>query len=711
MHKILIVEDSPTQAEALRLALVDEGFETVVARTGEEALEILNRDGIDSFDSIVSDVHMPGISGYELCKALKGNTEFRETPFILLTARREPAEIISGLECGADGFLTKPVESKYIAGRLSSLIHNRKMRETGKFRMGVELSFLGKTFNITAEKEQILNLLITTFEDIHLTNAELERKKEELTEAKAKLEDYARHIEVELDVSQEQLKLRNEAIEALDIAVVVMDASRPNRPVEDANPAYERITGYKVQEAYGKSLDLIEGRDTDAAVVAELRAAIDELTPAAGLLQCYRKDGTPFWNDVIVSPVRNSRDVVSHLVVLMRDMSERKTLERQFAQAQKMEAVGQLTGGMAHDFNNLLTIILGNLDLLQEELPSGSRSQAMVGLAIRASLRGAELTRQLLAFSRRQSLEAKVINLKELIGGTIDLLQRTLGEQIEVETSLPDDLWPALADPAQVESALANLAINARDAMAHGGRLTIEAANQHLDAHYAAQNSEVEAGDYVMLAVSDTGSGIPPEIIERVVEPFFTTKEDGKGTGLGLSMVYGFAKQSGGHFKIYSEVGHGTTARLYLPRAHGDAAVDTVPPLGDIVEETGSATILVVEDNADVRQVVTNALSSFGHQVVEAQDANGALEILKQDRRIDLLFTDVVMPGGMSGVELAEQAREFHPGIKILLTSGFAKAAMENAAQSHSVGQLLSKPYRTQDLARAISEALQGSGE
>jgi PAS domain S-box-containing protein len=653
---------------------------------------------------------MPGISGYELCKALKRDDKFREIPFVLLTARKEPAEIISGLECGADGFLTKPVESKYIAGRLSSLIHNRRMRETGKFRMGVELSFLGRTFNITAEKEQILNLLITTFEDIHLTNAELERKKEELTEAKAKLEDYARHIEVELDVSQEQLKLRNQAIEALDIAVVVMDASRPNRPVEDANPAYERITGYKVQEAYGKSLDLIEGRDTDAAVVAELRAAIDELTPAAGLLQCYRKDGTPFWNDVIVSPVRNSRDVVSHLVVVMRDMSERKTLERQFAQAQKMEAVGQLTGGVAHDFNNLLTIILGNLDLLQGEAPLDSRGREMLDQAIRASLRGAELTRQLLAFSRRQSLESKVISLKELIRGTIDLLRRTLGEQIEVETSLPDDLWPALADPAQVESALANLAINARDAMALGGRLTIEAANQHLDMHYAAQNSEVEPGDYVMLAVSDTGSGIPPEIIERVVEPFFTTKEDGKGTGLGLSMVYGFAKQSGGHFKIYSEVGHGTTVRLYLPRARGDAAADT-PPLGGILKEPGSATILVVEDNADVRQVAATTLASFGHQVLEAPDAKAALEILKQDRRIDLLFTDVVMPGGMSGLELAERARELRSGIKILLTSGFAKAAMGNAAQSYAAGQLLSKPYRTQDLARAIRETLQEGGE
>lgn len=707
MQRILIVEDSPTQAEALRIVLTEEGFGVVVARSGEEALDILKEARKDAFDSIVSDVYMPGMSGYELCKTIKSNPDLREVPFVLLTARKEPTEIISGLECGADGFLTKPVEPAYIAGRLHSLIHNRVLRQTGKFRLGVELSFLGRTFNITAEKEQILNLLITTFEDIHLTNAELQRKKDELLEAKAKVEDYARRIEVALDVSQDQLRVRNQAINALDVAVVLTDATHPERPVEDANPAYERITGCGLRAALGRPLGLMEGPETDRTVSAELRMAIAKCVPAAATLLCYRKDGKAFWNDMLISPVNDGHGKISHLVVLMRDVSERRSLERQFAQAQKMEAVGQLTGGIAHDFNNLLTVILGNLDLLQEEVQQAPRLREMIELAVRATLRGADLTRQLLAFSRRQTLEAEVIRLEELVNGTVQLLRRTLGERIEVATRFADDLWPAFADPAQVESALANLAINARDAMPKGGRLTIEAANQTLSAEYAAQNSEVLPGDYVMLAVTDTGTGIAPDIIDKVIEPFFTTKEDGKGSGLGLSMVYGFAKQSGGHFKIYSEVGHGTTMRLYLPRARGQE--DAVQSRAEeTVGDMPRGLILVVEDNPDVRRVAINTLAAFGHSTLEADNAMAALELLQQHQHIDLLFSDVVMPGKLSGVDLAKQAKTLRPGIKILLTSGFAKAALENATGPGAPWHMLSKPYRAEDLTRAVNKVLAG---
>lgn len=687
------------------MVLADEGFSVVVANSGEEALDILKGAKEDAFDSIVSDVYMPGMSGYELCKALKADPKLREIPFVLLTSRKEPTEIISGMECGADGFLTKPVEPGFIAGRLHSLIHNRILRRQGKIRLGVELSFLGRTFNITAEKEQILNLLITTFEDIHLTNAELQRKKDELLEAKAKVEDYARRIEMALDASQDQLRVRNQAINALDVAVVLANATQPQRPVEDANPAYERITGYSLGEALGQPLDLMEGPDTDRAAAADLRAAIEKRVPAAGTLLCYRKDGKTFWNDILISPVNDGHANISHLVVLMRDVSERRSLERQFAQAQKMEAVGQLTGGIAHDFNNLLTVILGNLDLLQEELQQSPRLREMIELAVRATLRGADLTRQLLAFSRRQTLEAEVIRLEELVNGTVQLLRRTLGERIEVVTRFADDLWPAFADPAQVESALANLAINARDAMPQGGRLTIEASNQTLSPEYAAENSEVAPGDYVMLAVTDTGTGIPSDLIDKVIEPFFTTKEDGKGTGLGLSMVYGFAKQSGGHFKIYSEVGHGTTMRLYLPRARGEEDMSRSRTEETLVE-TPRGLILIVEDNPDVRRVAVNTLASFGHRTLEAENAAMALEVLQQNQHIDLLFSDVVMPGPLSGLDLAKRAKEIRPDIKILLTSGFAKAAMEDVAGDGTPWPLLSKPYRAEELTRAVNKVL-----
>jgi signal transduction histidine kinase len=386
--------------------------------------------------------------------------------------------------------------------------------------------------------------------------------------------------------------------------------------------------------------------------------------------------------------------------------AEQKRLEAVLVHAQKMEAVGELTGGLAHDFNNLLAVVIGNLDLLQDEPELRAAAKDSVDLALKASLGGATLIRQLLAFSRRQALSPKPFDLGALVASTRELLARTLGEHIEVEMRLAPDPWPALADASQVESAVANLAINARDAMPNGGRLTLETANKHLDDRYADANPDVQPGDYVMLAVSDTGTGIPPEVLNRVFEPFFTTKEQGKGSGLGLSMVYGFAKQSRGHVKIYSEVGHGTTVRLYLPRAVEEESVATLSaPVHSDPDEI-DAVVLVVEDNIDVRKIVCRLLKDFGCTVIEANSGNAALEILQSDRKIDLMFSDVVMPGGMSGAELVQATRRLRPGIKTLLTTGFAEASLRNQAQFADAGEIITKPYRRQDLARKVRSVL-----
>ncbi|HEX4940123.1 MAG TPA: ATP-binding protein, partial [Candidatus Kapabacteria bacterium] len=305
-------------------------------------------------------------------------------------------------------------------------------------------------------------------------------------------------------------------------------------------------------------------------------------------------------------------------------------------------------------------------------------------------------------------LQPMAFDLNELASGTTNLLRRTLGEQIEVETVLASDLWLALADPEQMETALTNLAINSRDAMPNGGRLTIETANRRLDEEYAAANAEVTPGDYVMLALTDTGEGMSPEIVNRVFEPFFTTKEPGKGTGLGLSMVYGFVKQSHGHIKIYSEPGYGTTIRLYLPRAQEDL-VQKDREAGDKTEKTAiGAMILVVDDNPDVRSIVVKQLADFGYSVMESQDGPSALDIIRNDETIDLLFTDIVMPGGMTGIELAREARKIRPDIKVLLTSGFSEAMVQNDGQPGETINVLSKPYRSQELARKIQEVLSG---
>jgi CheY-like chemotaxis protein len=321
-------------------------------------------------------------------------------------------------------------------------------------------------------------------------------------------------------------------------------------------------------------------------------------------------------------------------------------------------------------------------------------------------MRGAELTRQLLAFARRQSLDAKLVDINERVNGTMDLLRRTIGERIEIKTTLAADLWPAQVDPTQLESALVNLAINARDAMPDGGRLTIETGNATLDERYAGENIEVTPGEYVALAVSDTGTGMPPEVLARVFEPFFTTKPTGKGTGLGLSMVYGFARQSHGHVKIYSELGHGTTVRLYLPRGSGDADPAAATPAALPLAQAGER-ILLVEDNAEVRKVVTAQLAELGYRVVEAAGAEVALELLRGGEPVDLLFSDVVMPG-VTGDQLAKAARALRPGLKVLLTSGFAKSSMQSGPRPEEFRNLLSKPYRKSELAAKLRAVLDG---
>ena len=408
------------------------------------------------------------------------------------------------------------------------------------------------------------------------------------------------------------------------------------------------------------------------------------------------------------APLHEADGRVRGAVCIIEDTTEANAVRGQLEHAQRMESVGEMTGGLAHDFNNLLAVVIGNLDLLQGQMRQVPAAQDALDLALKASLGGAALIRQLLAFSRRQTLAPRPFDFGDLVKATRELLGRTLGEQIEVVCRLEKDLWPALADPTQVESAIANLAINARDAMPDGGRLTLEVTNVRLDQRYTMANVDVTPGDYVMLSVTDTGIGIPPEHIGRVFEPFFTTKEHGKGSGLGLSMVYGFAKQSRGHVKIYSEPGHGTTVRLYLPRA-ADAALPTRAATPDESAPIRiDATILVVEDNPDVRKVVCQLLRDFGCVVVEAANAAAAMTILASDQKIDLLFTDIVMPGGMAGTDLAVEARKMRPEIKTLLTSGFAEASIREQPRFRDIGDILSKPYRRQDLARKLFEIFGG---
>jgi len=395
------------------------------------------------------------------------------------------------------------------------------------------------------------------------------------------------------------------------------------------------------------------------------------------------------------------------LLAIIRDVTEERAREEHVRQLQRMDAVGRLTGGVAHDFNNLLAIIHGNSELIRSQLEDGSEAAEMADDVVGAASRGAELVKRLLAFARMQHLEPETVDLNARLNNVVGLLQRALGEKVNLRVKTAKALWPAIIDPTQVDDALVNLAINARDAMPDGGTLSIETQNVTLDDDYAANHLEVAPGDYAMLAVSDTGTGMPPEVIARAFEPFFTTKQEGQGTGLGLSQVFGWVKQSGGHIKVYSELGHGTTVKLYLPRAKRRSSERKAE---EAAAPTGDETILVVEDNPSVRKTVMRQLRDLGYRPVEAENGARAIELIDGGLEFDLLLTDVVMPGGITGYQLADQLRATRPDLKVLFTSGYTELAGAGAPAAR-IGPLLSKPYRKQDLGRMIRAALDTPAE
>jgi signal transduction histidine kinase/CheY-like chemotaxis protein len=401
---------------------------------------------------------------------------------------------------------------------------------------------------------------------------------------------------------------------------------------------------------------------------------------------------------------------------LIRETQQRKEAEGFLVQAQKMESVGQLAGGIAHDFNNLLTVVIGGLDTLDRRSKSMEAIPAAlvvgpVATALQGARRAAALTQRLLAFSRQQPLAPQKLNLNAIVSGISELLTRTVGETVRIETVLAGGLWATFVDPGQIENALINLVVNARDAMPDGGLVSIETTNANLDDAYAAQFGDVAAGQYVLLSVTDTGTGIPAKILPNVFDPFFTTKRDGKGSGLGLAMIHGFVKQSNGHIRIYSEFGHGTTVKIYLPRAQGVASVPASPAIGaratlPALRAVPGEVVLLVEDDDGVHDFAVSSLEELGYLVVATKDGAQALARLARGERIDLLFTDVVLPNGMNGRQLAEHAVANRPALPILFTTGYTRNAIVHNGRLDADVRLLSKPYTQVDLARSIRFAL-----
>lgn len=514
-----------------------------------------------------------------------------------------------------------------------------------------------------------------------------------------------RQASAQLLETEQRFRLLVESV--VDYAIFMLDAEGY---ITSWNAGAQRIKGYRAEEIIGQHFSrFYTEEDQRNGVPQRVLQSAARLGKFEGEGWRVRKDGSRFWANALLDAIVGPDGEVIGFAKVTRDLTEKRNIEAQLRQSQKMEAIGQLTGGIAHDFNNLLQVVIGSLEGLQRRAgnllltPQGADMQRFIDNALRGADRAANLTRRLLAFSRRQTLDAKPTDVGKLVAGMSDLLRRTLGEGISIHAVNASDLWRVSVDANQLESALLNLAVNARDAMPSGGKLTIETANCRLDQAYTARFEGLEPGQFVMIAVSDTGMGMSREIIERAFEPFFTTKEVGHGTGLGLSQVYGFVKQSGGHVRVYSEVNEGTTVKLYLPRLASDVAEHERVEHRPAPQSRGGETILVVEDDENVRTATNDMLAELGYRVVMAADGASALLLIGEHPEIKLLFTDVGLPGGMNGRQLADAARATRPDLPVLFTTGYARNAIVHQGRLDPGIHLLSKPFTFAELADKLA--------
>lgn len=537
-------------------------------------------------------------------------------------------------------------------------------------------------------------------ESISAELADLERRNKELSEELRELQRLNASLRSEtaqqqqqsatrLHDTQQHLSLLIDAV--VDYAIFMLDR---DGTIISWNSGAKRIKGYDPGEIIGSHFSRFY---TEADRAVGVPAAALEQAARNGKYEMegwrVRKDGSVFWANVIISAIHDNKKELVGFAKITRDLTERRSNEQRLRQAQKMEAVGQLTGGIAHDFNNLLTVVMGNIETARRRLLErpDATLERLLNTAFQGAQRGALLVHRLLAFSRTQPLQPRTLSVNTLVTGASDMLRRTMAETIQIETVLGGGIWSISVDPTELEGALLNLAINARDAMPDGGRLTIETANCFLDEAYA-RAAEIAPGQYVGVFVSDTGTGMQPEIIAKAFDPFFTTKEPGRGSGLGLSQVYGFLRQSGGHVKIYSEIGVGTTVKLYLPR---DVSAVTTPEVGFTAETPRGRgeTILVVEDDANVRAFTVEILLELGYKVVPAVDAISGLRLLDAHREIAAIFTDVGLPGGMNGRQLADEAKRRRGAIKVLFTTGYARNAIVHHGRLDPGVELIPKPF------------------
>jgi two-component system cell cycle sensor histidine kinase/response regulator CckA len=820
---ILIVEDSPTQAEALRALLEEHRYVVTVARSGEEALERAVQAGCDL---VLSDIMMPGISGYDLCRALKTDERTRRIPLVLLTTLGDPMDIVRGLECGADNYVTKPYDPAYLITRVRQVLDRHESRRNSRASVDIRVSFLGKTLSINSDREQILDLFISSVEDVVRTNRALQESQRELADAQRQLETYADEMALRARVSTERYST---LMESASDAIVVLDT---RGCIVEVNSRGVTLFGRPMNELCGRALgefvhsehrarvadSIAELGRTPNAQLTEIRivrtpgdvaycdialsmapgvegdlvlAILHDITARRRADEALRRSEERYrlvaraaheviWDwDVTTGSVSVSEalarefghadavesvpsewwlerihpddlhrvkasvfaamegngqerteeyrfrrgdgayaSVVSRSHVVrdaggkavrmigsLADVTKSRELEDQLRQAQKMEAIGRLAGGVAHDFNNLLTAIKGYAQVLLIDIPPSDPVHSDLQEIDKAASRAAALTGQLLAFSRKQVLQPRVINLNTVIADMEKMLRRLISENIGLTVAADPALDRVKVDPSRMEQVVMNLVVNAGDAMPNGGSLAIATRNATIEAPLAHRHGVIKPGPYVVVSVTDTGTGMDERVLEHVFEPFFTTKAPGRGTGLGLATVFGIVQASGGHVLVSSAPGRGTTFEMLLPRV--DAEPETSAAHATFTDvPRGTETILLVEDEDAVRTIARRILEKSGYTVIEARQGVAALEVCRQHcGSIDLLVSDVVMPE-MGGPELAERLAEMCPDVRVLFMSGYADRNLIHGSGPARPAALIDKPFAPERLARKVREVL-----
>lgn len=692
VKRILVMEDSPVQAQVLQEILQSESLEVEVAHDGHEGLRLLRAS---SFDLVLSDVMMPRLSGYEVCRQIKSDEALKQIPVVLITRLRDPWDIVEGLECGADGFIMKPYEADYLIGRLRSILANKAIQDETELTIGVEMKLLGKTVKITPDKQQIFGLLVSTIEEfVRTRNREQESQRVQR-------------------VLLESQKTLQSTLDGMSSGITVIDRSGT---IVAINAAWQRCDWstslFNNSGAIGSNyLEMCRSAagEQRQALVAVGESICQILTRTRDQVEeevCCGTGKDQRW--FYIKATRIESDGRGAVVITHDDISLRRRAEEslrmneeQLRQAQKMEAVGRLAGGVAHDFNNMLCIILGYSESLREDLTPSHPMYVAIKAIHEAGSRAAALTKQLLLFSRKQAASPQTLDLNKVISQIEKMLCRLISEDIELVTVL--DPAPALvrADAGHIEQIIMNLAVNARDAMPNGGRLVIKVARIQVEAD--TPGADKAGGGRVMLSVSDTGCGMDQATKERIFEPFFTTKARGEGTGLGLATVYGIVKQAQGGIYAESEMGTMTSFTVYLPVTDEEVSTPVVHTQVGAVDE---ATILVVEDEDPVRELIVRILRRGGFEVIGVASGAEAVEICSaRQSKIDLLLTDVVMPR-MSGPALRDVVLPLRPEMRVLFMSGYTDELIAKRGVLDVGEDLINKPFNSNQLLARVRAAL-----